>query len=194
MFEEFASHEFAGTQNLRMPYRVLSPKGLAPNQTYPLVLFFHGSGERGNDNQKQLSHGVERFATAASRSSYPCFLVAPQCPTDLQGRQTMWTGERERMHERKLAPEPAAPLRAALELFTAILKKLPIDRDKVYLTGISMGGFATWEALIRQPHDFAAAIPICGGGDANHAERIKHIPIWAFHGANDSTVPVRCSR
>jgi predicted peptidase len=194
MFEEFAYHEFAGTENLRMPYRVLSPKDLAPNQTYPLVLFFHGSGERGNDNEKQLLHGVQRFATAASRSSYPCFLVAPQCPTDLHGQQTMWTGERERMHELKLAPEPAVPLRTALELFAAILKKLPIDRDKVYLTGISMGGFATWEALIRQPHDFAAAIPVCGGGDANHAERIKHIPIWAFHGANDSTVSVQCSR
>jgi dienelactone hydrolase len=66
--------------------------------------------------------------------------------------------------------------------------------DRVYVTGISMGGFATWETLIRYPEKFAAAIPVCGGGDVSHADRIKNIPIWAFHGANDSTVPVQCSR
>jgi len=106
----------------------------------------------------------------------------------------MWTGERERMHLLKLAPEVAIPLRTALELLITIQEKFQVDVDRTYVTGISMGGFATWEALIRHPGKFAAAIPVCGGGDTSHANRIRDIPVWAFHGANDSTVPVECSR
>ena len=75
-----------------------------------------------------------------------------------------------------------------------IQEKNPVDLDRVYITGISMGGFATWEALIRHPENFAAAIPVCGGGDVSFADRIKHIPVWAFHGAEDPVVPVVCSR
>jgi predicted peptidase len=194
MFEDFGFYEFIGSAKLRMPYRLLTPKTLNTSANYPLVLFLHGSGERGDDNQKQLQHGVVRFAAPASQTGYACFVLAPQCPTDLDSQPTMWTGERERMHLLKLAPEAAIPLRTALELMTTIQEKFPVDMDRVYVTGISMGGFATWETLIRYPEKFAAAIPVCGGGDVSHADRIKNIPIWAFHGANDSTVPVQCSR
>jgi predicted peptidase len=194
MFEDFGFHEFIGSPKLRMPYRLLTPKTSNSSASYPLVLFFHGSGERGDDNQKQLRNGVARFAAPASQSRYPCFVLAPQCPTDLDNQPTMWTGERERMHSLKLAPEAAAPLQTALELTAAIQEKFPVDMHRVYVTGISMGGFATWEALIRYPEKFAAAIPICGGGDVGYADRIRNIPIWAFHGADDPTVPVRCSR
>jgi predicted peptidase len=194
MFKDFGFYEFIGSAKLRMPYRLLTPKTLNSSASYPLILFLHGSGERGDDNQKQLQHGVARFAAPASQTGYPCFVLAPQCPTDLDNQPTMWTGERERMHLAKLAPEAAIPLRTALELMAAIQGKFPVDMDRVYVTGISMGGFATWEALIRYPEKFAAAIPVCGGGDVSHADRIKNIPIWAFHGADDSTVPVQCSR
>jgi predicted peptidase len=194
MFEDFGHYEFTGTAKLRMPYRLLTPKTLSPGSAYPLVLFFHGSGERGDDNQKQLQHAVGRFATPDSRGEYPCFVVAPQCPTLLDNQQTMWTGERERMRLMKLAPEAAAPLRTALELLIAIQEKFPIDADRIYVTGISMGGFAVWEALIRCPQKFGAAIPVCGGGDVGHADRIKDISIWAFHGSEDPTVPVERSR
>jgi predicted peptidase len=194
MFEDFRADVFAGTSKLRMPYRLLVPKDLKAGTRYPLVLFFHGSGERGDDDQKQLQHGVRRFATQASQTQYPCVVLVPQCPTHLDNQPIMWTGERERMHLLKLAPEAAIPLRTALELTIAIEEKFPIDRDRIYVTGISMGGFASWEALIRYPQKFAAAIPVCGGGDAIYADRIKDIPIWAFHGADDSTVPVQCSR
>jgi predicted peptidase len=194
MFEDFGSHVFTGISKLRMPYRLLVPNELKASARYPLVLFFHGSGERGDDNQKQLQHGVRRFAVQASRTLYPCFVLAPQCPTHLDDQPIMWTGERERMHTLKLAPETAIPLRTALELTVTIEEQFPIDRDRIYITGISMGGFATWEALIRYPQKFAAAIPVCGGGDVNYADRIKDTPIWAFHGASDSMVPVQCSR
>jgi predicted peptidase len=192
MFDDFGFHEFAGTAGLRMPYRLLVPGKSA--SAYPLVLFFHGSGERGNDNKKQLVHGVERFARPDSRSRYPCFVLAPQCPTDLDKQPIMWTGERERMHLLKLTPEVAVPLQTALELLNMIEENYPIDPDRIYITGISMGGFAAWEALIRYPQRFAAAIPVCGGGDVSHADRIKNIPVWAFHGAEDPVVPVEYSR
>jgi predicted peptidase len=194
MFEDFGSYVFKGTSKLRMLYRLLAPKDLKASTRYPLVLFFHGSGERGDDNQKQLQHGVRRFAAQASQTQYPCFVLVPQCPTHLYNQPILWTGERERMHSLKLAPEAAIPLRTALELTITIEEKFPIDRDRIYVTGISMGGFASWEALIRYPQKFAAAIPVCGGGDVNYADRIKDILIWAFHGADDSTVPVQCSR
>jgi len=194
MFEDFGFYKFIATSELCMLYRLLTPKNLNSNEKYPLVLFFHGSCERGDDNQKQLQHGVGRFAAPAYRTKYPCFVLVPQCPLHLDNQPIMWTGEREQMHSLKLASGAAIPLGAALELMIAIQEKFPIDLDRVYVTGISMGGFATWEALIRYPQKFAAAIPVCGGGDVNYVDRLRDIPIWAFHGANDSTVPVQCSR
>jgi predicted peptidase len=194
LFKDFGRYEFLGSSNLRMPYRLLAPNKLGPAAKYPLVILFHGSGERGSDNEKQLANGVRRFAKAESRSQYPCFVLVPQCPTNLNNQPTMWTGSREEMRGLKLAPEPAAPLQTALELLSMIQEKNPIDLDRVYITGISMGGFATWEALIRHPQDFAAAVAVCGGGDVRFADRIKHIPVWAFHGAEDPVVPVICSQ
>jgi predicted peptidase len=194
MFENLGFHEFLGADKLPMPYRLHVPGGLNVNAKFPLVLFFHGSGERGDDNVKQLLYGVERFANPETQSRYPCFILAPQCPTHLGNQPIMWTGTREQMHLLRLAPEAAPPLRTALELVIAIEEKFQVDTDRIYVTGISMGGFATWETLIRYPQKFAAAIPVCGGGDASHADRIRDIPVWAFHGTNDPTVPVECSR
>jgi len=194
MLKNFSSHEFTGSAKLRMPYRLLVPSNFNSGEKYPLVVFFHGSGERGNDNEKQLVYGVARFAEPDSQARYPCFVLAPQCPTHLGNQPIMWTGERERMHLLKLEPETAAPLRTALEIVNAIQENYAVDVDRIYITGLSMGGFATWESLIRYPQKFAAAIPVCGGGDSSYADRIKHIPVWAFHGANDTSVPVECSR
>ena len=194
MFKDFGFYEFIGSAKLGMPYRLLVPDNLISGAKYPLVLFFHGSGERGNDNERQLTYGVERFARPDSRSRFPCFVLAPQCPTQLDDQPIMWTGERERMHLLKLAPEVAPPLGTALELLMEVQEKYQVDTNRIYVTGISMGGFATWESLIRQPKKFAAAIPVCGGGDTSHADQIRNIPVWALHGADDSVVPVECSR
>jgi predicted peptidase len=158
MFDDFAFHEFAGTAGLRMPYRLLVPGELA--SAYPLVLFFHGSGERGKDNKKQLVHGVERFARPDSRSRYPCFVLAPQCPTDLDKQPIMWAGERERMHSLKLTPEVAIPLRTALELLNTIEDNYPIDPDRIYITGISMGGFCR----LGSSHPASSKVRCCHPG------------------------------
>jgi len=116
MFEDFGFHEFTGSSKLRLPYRLLVPGDLSSGEKYPLVVLFHGSGERGDDNEKQLVNGVERFARPESRAEHPCFVLVPQCPLHLDGQPIMWTGEREKMHLLELAPELAAPLQTALEL------------------------------------------------------------------------------
>ena len=120
MFKDFDRYEFVGSSKLRMPYRLLAPRELSSDAKYPLVVLFHGSGERGNDNEKQLANGVKRFARPESRSKHPCFVLVPQCPTHLDNQPIMWTGSREEMHQLKLAPEPAAPLRTAVELLFKI--------------------------------------------------------------------------
>jgi predicted peptidase len=194
MLRDFGSYKFKGTAKLRMPYRLLIPRNITSNPRYPLVLFLHGLGEQGHDNKRHLVNGIERFATLEAQSQYPCFVLAPQCPTQVRGKQTMWNGDRPKMHAVNYTPDVAAPLQTALEILFLVQEKNPIDRDRIYITGVSMGGFAVWEAICRYPRIFAAAISVCGGGDVNYAERIKDIPIWAFHSGNDPIIKVGYSR
>ncbi len=184
----YEAQEFkAGEAKLR--YRLMRPLNVEPGKQYPLVLFFHGAGERGADNTKQLIHGMADFANAANRRQYPCFVVAPQCPTDQQWVDTPWTLD---THSMPKVPAPA--LRMSLELIGLLQKELPVDPARIYVTGLSMGGFGVWDAIQRSPNLFAAAAPVCGGGDPAFAKSIAMIPIWAFHGDKDSVVKPRRSR
>src|SRR5215469_3299130 len=99
MFEDFGRYEFVGASKLRMPYRLLAPRELSSDAKYRLVILFHGSGERGDDNEKQLLNGAVRFDRPESRSQHPGFVLVPQCPTHLDKQPTMWTGTREEMHQ-----------------------------------------------------------------------------------------------
>lgn len=150
---------------------------------YPLILFLHGAGERGDDNQLQLLHGVKQFALDQIRAQYPCFVVAPQCPLEQQWVDTAWSAAAHTMPS-----EPAPPLRLALNLLAELEHEFPINARRVYITGLSMGGFGVWDALQRYPRRFAAAVPVCGGGDLAQAERVTQVPVWAFHGAQDDVV------
>jgi predicted peptidase len=179
-------YELAGT---RLPYRLLRPLSVADAATYPLVIFLHGGGERGTDNEKQLVHGVPRFATMERREQYPCFLIAPQCPDGQKWVEVDWTAE----HHTQPA-DPGVVGQLTLALIEKTIKVLPIDRNRVYLTGMSMGGYGTWDLLARRPDLFAAGVPVCGGGDEATAERMAHIPVWAFHGALDTVVKPARSR
>jgi predicted peptidase len=167
-------------------YRLMTPESVDATQKYPLVVFLHGAGERGADNEKQLIHGIKDFSSAEHRKKYPCFLIAPQCPEkEKWGDWTVKEG---------LPKQPTEPGRLVMELIDALVKEQPIDTKRIYLTGLSMGGFGTWDLISRYPDKFAAAVPICGGGDPKQGEKIAKIPIWVFHGAKDGAVKVERSR
>jgi predicted peptidase len=152
-----------------------------PTTKYPLVIFLHGSGERGNDNESQLQWGVMNFASDRNMKVHHPIVIAPQCPKDMS-----WANfSNESM---SLDPTPSEPMKLLIELINQTIQKLPIDTNRIYITGLSMGGFGTFDAISRYPNLFAAAVPVCGGGDISKASAISHIPIWIFHGALDGAV------
>ena len=156
-------------------YQVYVPADFSKKKSWPVILFLHGAGERGSDGLLQTDVGIAH-AIRLHSSRFPFVVVIPQC-----GEGKIW-GE----------PDMQTQAMAALE---ASLKEFHGDRNRIYLTGLSMGGFGTWDIISRQPDRFAAAVPVCGGGDEAQAPRIAKLPIWAFHGARDMTVkPFRSRR
>jgi predicted peptidase len=184
----FEARTFTAT-NLTLPYRLLIPKHYDPKRSYPLVVFLHGAGERGNDNQKPLAHGVLPWAHELSVQR-PSFLVVPQCPEGSQWVDTPWTKGSYSVD----AVPISKPLAAVVQLVQALRREFHIDGRRIFVTGLSMGGFGTWDLLMRYPDIFAAGMPVCGGGDPTHALRVKRVPVWAFHGSADPVVPVEASR
>jgi predicted peptidase len=172
-----------------LKYRLLKPDNYDPKKQYPLVVLLHGAGERGDDNTAQLVHGVAEFASEENRAKYPCFLVAPQCPRDMKWADVDWGAAAH-----TLPKEPSEPGRMVLQLIPVLEKEYGIDPKRIYLTGLSMGGYGTWDLLARKPDQFAAAVPICGGGDEKTAATIAKVPVWVFHGAKDNAVKVERSR
>jgi len=152
---------------------------------YPLVIFLHGSGERGNDNEAQLKWGVKHFAEEKNMIMHPAFVIAPQCPANMGWSSFPF---RNNSRELRLPPQPSKPMALLIELIQQMIKRFPVDTNRIYITGLSMGGFGTFDAIARYPGLFAAAVPVCGGGDASRAASIAHIPIWIFHGAEDTAV------
>jgi predicted peptidase len=178
------SKKFESVNGRSMPYRLLKPETIEPGVSYPLVLFLHGIGERGTNNSKQLTHGIVAFTKQENRQKYPCFVVAPQCPVE-----DSWVPLISLLLWQSMRDKSTPALKVALELVDKLAIDLPVDPQRIYITGLSMGGFGVWEAISRRPDFFAAAIPICGGGDSNQASKLKGLPIWAFHGNIDVTVP-----
>ncbi|MCE9527738.1 MAG: prolyl oligopeptidase family serine peptidase [Planctomycetales bacterium] len=187
--DRFEARTFADAGGKKLNYRLLRPEGYDSKKEYPLVLFLHGAGERGNDNKIQLVHGMNEFAADEIMEKYPAFVLAPQCPEGKQWVDVPWSADSHVMPK-----EPAEPLRQSLDLIAALGKEFSIDKSRIYVTGLSMGGFGAWDAIQRRPELFAAAVPVCGGGDAALAEKIKDVPVWAFHGAEDGAVKPKRSR
>lgn len=170
-------------------YRLLHPVSPRPGTRYPLVLFLHGAGERGDDNQVQVRYLPTWMAEAERRRRYECFLVAPQCPA---GR--LWV-ETPRATDRAAPRQPPGPiLQAVIDMLDELTARLPVDTNRLYITGLSMGGFGSWELGTRLAERWAAVAPICGGGDELYADRLRDVPVWAWHGAKDDVVPVDRSR
>jgi predicted peptidase len=169
-------------------YRFAAPEKTEAGKLYPLVLFLHGAGERGADNKAQLKHGVNDILKGAAALGESVYLIAPQCPPE-----RWWSEPTPDKLTLKDAGGDNPLLEAVLALVEETALKNPIDRKRIYITGISMGGFGTWDMLARSPQTWAAAIPICGGGDKKTAPSIKHIPIRIHHGAADNVVPPEAS-
>jgi predicted peptidase len=169
-----------------LPYRLLKPDNYDPKEKYALVLFLHGAGECGTDNKAQLKNSVVEFTKDENRKNYPCFLAVPQCPS----RNVGWSDFRSKTPGK----QPSDAARLALEIVGALQKEFSIDPKRLYITGLSMGGYGTWDIITRNPDLFGAAVPVCGGGDPAQAEKIAKIPIWAFHGGKDPVVKPERSR
>jgi predicted peptidase len=177
-------------QPLLFRYRLLRPATVEPGKQYPLVLFLHGAGERGNDNSSQLQYLPTWLAGAAWRQQFPCFVIAPQCRAEHRWSAFNWSDKKSS----PLAAEPTTDLAAAIAALEKVSASEPVDPDRVYLTGLSMGGYGSWELAARMPERFAAVSPICGGGDEAQAKKLTSLPIWCFHGGADQVVPVARSR
>jgi predicted peptidase len=179
----FSTNQYVNSKGDTLLYRQLNPD-YDTIRKYPLVIFLHGSGERGNDNEAQLKWGVLNFATDQAMTMYPAIVIAPQCPAGLQ-----WSNfSRADGFAMKLQQNPSKPMELLIGLIQQSIKKMPVDTNRIYITGLSMGGFGTYDAIERYPHLFAAAVPVCGGGDVSRAASIAHVPIWIFHGAEDAAV------
>jgi predicted peptidase len=173
-------------------YRISFPD-FSGSQSYPVVIFLHGGGERGDDNVSQLKWGVQNFATDQVMMTYKPIVIAPQMPEEASWSN--FTGQFEDEDEPlRLADTPSRPLEMTMEVLDQVIENSSVDTTRIYITGMSMGGYGTWDAIARWPDRFAAAVPVCGGGDPTTANRIAEVPVWAFHGADDTVVVPEESR
>ncbi|MGB7345511.1 MAG: alpha/beta hydrolase-fold protein [Pirellulaceae bacterium] len=186
LLAKYQSHIFRSDDG-QLPYRMLTPSKIDPGKTYPLVLFLHGAGERGDDNNSQLVHGASEFAKPARREKFPAFVVFPQCPKEQRWVESDWN---LKSGKGQFPEQPSVPMQMSLELVDQLLQSQPIDADRCYITGLSMGGQGSWYAAVAEPKRFAAMLEVCGGGDPDWAPRYYGIPLWAFHGQADKVVPV----
>ncbi len=161
-------------------YVLYVPPGYDPANKWPAILFLHGSGERGRDNRRQINQGLGP-AIRKDPQRCPAIVIFPQAESKDLIPVNVWA--------------PAAPDgKRALQILDRTIDEYAIDSDRVYLTGISMGGIGTWKQATADPDRWAAIVPICGGGDQQEAHRIAHLPTWCFHGTADATVPIAFSR
>lgn len=174
-----------------IPYRILFPENFDPKQKYALILVLHGAGERGNDNNAQLKYGPKLFLNDTIRAKYPAIVVFPQCPKD-----SYWSNVKidtnssgKRLFHFVEGGQPTTAMKDLLGLISQMLDKPYVNKNRVYVGGLSMGGMGTFEILRRKPDLFAAAFAICGGDNGGNAKiYAKKVPLWIFHGGKDDVV------
>lgn len=169
-------------------YRVMMPENLEFPNKFPVVLFLHGAGERGNENAKQLTHGSELFYKV--RDSFPAIVIFPQCPQDdYWANATLDRSTNPITLKFPVNSAPTTSMNLVMALMDGLLDQPYVDKNQVYVGGLSMGGMGTFEILKRKPEVFVAAFAICGAGNPEASEvYAKTIPMWIFHGANDDVV------
>ena len=181
----YAPRTFVGANGMKMPYRIFVPDEQRRARPLPVVVYLHGAGGIGSDNLKQISGGnttgTRVWVSREAQARHPAFVIAPQLPS----------GSWDRLRsEDELSPYA----QLVLELLENVSKEFSVDRNRIYLTGQSLGGYGTWDLITKRPEVFAAAVPLCGGGVPSRVHAIRHLPIWAFHGAADEVVRVDASR
>ena len=174
--------EWQSYQQKHLKFKILEPKTLEP---YPFLLYLHGSGSRGEDNEQQLRH----LMTLVHTLDTPCFIFAPQCPKDVR-----WTNADWKILDNQPLGQPTPLMLHVMSTMAELIDKYNIDSERIYVAGASMGGFGVCDILMRLPNVFAAALVVCGGGDITQVNCIAHIPIWFFHNIGDSSVSVNQSR
>ncbi|PQV51421.1 prolyl oligopeptidase family protein [Jejuia pallidilutea] len=188
--QELYSKEYFVHQSDTLKYRMLLPEAFNESKQYPIVLFLHGAGERGNNNKSQLVHGSKIFTETVNRGAFPAIVIFPQCP-----KNSYWANA---IVDRSSSPiklefplniEPTKPLDLVVKLMEEMVAKPYVDQQRVYVGGLSMGGMGTFEIVYRKPDFFAAAFSICGAGNPDATTKYaKTTPFWVFHGAKDDVV------
>lgn len=174
-----------------LPYRILYPENYNKSEKYPLFLFLHGSGERGSDNNSQLVHGSKLFTDSLNRKLYPAIVVFPQC-----AKNGYWVEIKDRKDGFDFgdARKPTPQMQMVIRLLKELQKTEAVDKKRVYVAGLSMGGMGTFDLICRYPRKFAAAVPICGGVELNRLKKAVKVPIRMYHGGADNVVSPEHSR
>lgn len=207
---KFAKETFASPAGGELKYRIYIPEGAGDDSRLPLVLFLHGAGERGSDNEAQLVHGATEFLKEGRGKEFPAIIVAPQCPRDMKWVDADWS---QADGAGTFMSSPSPTMKMVFELLDEIISGGNVDPSRLYVTGLSMGGYGSWyaaaeyrtmasketaDAVTDPVHTttsgFAAMIAICGGGDSSWADRYDPVSVWAVHGDADTAVPVARSR
>jgi predicted peptidase len=198
IYDGYTTQVYSDAQGASIVYYLYVPHNYNPEKRYPLVLILHGGGERAkpaNTLEENRAHllsqpYVQLWSSPTVQSRWPSFILLPQVVWENQ-----WVNTPTAKGSYRLAPQPSNSLRLAKEIMDALQREYQgIDPARLYITGISMGGYGTWDAIERWPTYFAAAAPVVGAGDPLQAAKLINLPIWAFHGAKDTNVPVSGSR
>ena len=193
--EEFKREEFVQNGDT-LNYRILYPKRFDKKKEYPVVLFLHGAGERGSDNEAQLTHGADLFLQEEVREKFPAIVIFPQAPKeDYWAKVEVDREVKPFEFDFKKEEGPTTSLQLVLALLNSITSEKFVDNNRIYVGGLSMGGMGTYELIYRQPEMFAAAFAICGGADpAITQDYPEGFNIWIFHGEKDDIVPPSFSK
>ncbi len=175
-------------------YQISFPNNYNNSTDYPLVVFLHGAGERGSNNEAQLIHGSALFNHPENRLNYPAIVIFPQCPIDSYWVRIKKNETSESKFDFGRNEQITEPLHLVERLIKDIIQKEEVDRKRIYVLGLSMGGMGTLDLICRNPKLFAAAVPICGGVEISRIKNVKKLPIRLYHGAKDDIVPPTWSR
>jgi predicted peptidase len=178
-----------GNDTLR--YRILYPENYKKEKAYPLIVFLHGSGERGNNNEAQLFHGGDLFLKDSLRKQFPAIVIFPQCPDNSAWNKfvMMKRDTSEAFNLTLNTLDLSTPERLVKLLMDSLAENKIADKKRIYLGGLSLGGFGTYDLAIHYPDYFAAIFPICGQANLElYTEKASKIPVWIFHGALDNVV------